>query len=178
MKQRERWKRTCQRPGRGEINGGDSGSALLENGKRKKGEKWCMEGAQRAGLKIPRELTETRGENIWLRRMFINIALASGWYIKCLKFDLPVIFNQLKMNLCKLQLWLTNQCRCRKKCKASLWFMRVKMYTRRQGCITLWAIQDQRSVVMLMPLLMVWCVGNLLNFCECTPLQLFVNANV
>lgn len=170
MKQRERWKRTCQRPGRGEINGGDSGSALLENGKRKKERNHVW--------REHRELTETRGGKIWLRRMFINIALASGWYIKCLKFDLPVIFNQLKMNLCKLQLWLTNQCRCRKKCKVSLWFMRVKIYTRRQGCITLWAIQDQRSVVMLMPLLMVWCVGNLLNFCECTPLQLFVNANV
>lgn len=35
MKLRERCKRACQRPGRGEINEGDSGSPLLENGKRK-----------------------------------------------------------------------------------------------------------------------------------------------
>lgn len=38
MKQRERWKRTCQRPGRGEINGGDSGSALLEMEREKRRE--------------------------------------------------------------------------------------------------------------------------------------------
>lgn len=38
MKQRERWKRTCQRLGRGEINEGDSGGAVLENRERIKWE--------------------------------------------------------------------------------------------------------------------------------------------
>lgn len=54
MKPRERWKRTCQRLGRGEINEGDRAEVqFCKNGKRiKRGnDVWRAHGA---GLKVPR----------------------------------------------------------------------------------------------------------------------------
>lgn len=56
MKQRERWTRTCQRLGRGEINEGDRGGAVFGKWKENKVGN-DVRRAHRAGLKVPREVT-------------------------------------------------------------------------------------------------------------------------